>query len=162
MTSIGSSAQRKSKVKLCPTLCDPMDCSLPGSSVHGIFQARILEWVAHFLLQEIFLTQELNPGLLPCRQMLYCPSHKGSLSCTKFLSPAHTLWTALAAAPLGIARGMHLLPCSFPGRSSQLPPLLSVVWIALCPARLGASSQVDRLGHVPTIALITGSGRGLI
>ena len=30
----------------CPTLCDPMDCSLPGSSVHGAFQARILEWVA--------------------------------------------------------------------------------------------------------------------
>ena len=33
-------------VQLCPTLCDPMDCSLPGSSVHGILQARILEWVA--------------------------------------------------------------------------------------------------------------------
>ena len=31
---------------LCPTLCDPMDCSPPGSSVHGILQARILEWVA--------------------------------------------------------------------------------------------------------------------
>ena len=30
----------------CPTLCDPTDCSLPGSSVHGIFQARVLEWVA--------------------------------------------------------------------------------------------------------------------
>ena len=30
----------------CPTLCDPMDCSLPGSSVHGILQARILEWAA--------------------------------------------------------------------------------------------------------------------
>ena len=30
----------------CPTLYNPMDCSLPGSSVHGIFQARILEWVA--------------------------------------------------------------------------------------------------------------------
>ena len=29
----------------CPTLCDPMDCSLPGSSVHGIFKARVLEWV---------------------------------------------------------------------------------------------------------------------
>ena len=41
-------AQGKVKVKiaqLCPTLCDPMDCSLPGSSVHGILQARILEWV---------------------------------------------------------------------------------------------------------------------
>ena len=32
--------------QLCPTLCDPMDCSLPHSSVHGIFQARILGWVA--------------------------------------------------------------------------------------------------------------------
>ena len=30
----------------CPTLCDRMDCSLPGSSVHGIFQARVLEWGA--------------------------------------------------------------------------------------------------------------------
>ena len=33
-------------VQLCPTLSDPMDCSLPDSSVHGIFQARVLEWVA--------------------------------------------------------------------------------------------------------------------
>ena len=33
-------------VHSCPTLCDPMDCSPPGSSVHGILQARILEWVA--------------------------------------------------------------------------------------------------------------------
>ena len=32
--------------QLCPTLSDPMDCSLPGSSIHGIFQARVLEWVA--------------------------------------------------------------------------------------------------------------------
>ena len=32
--------------QLCPTLCDPMDCCLPGSSVHGILQARIQEWVA--------------------------------------------------------------------------------------------------------------------
>ena len=32
--------------QLCLTLCDPMDCSPPGSSVHGIFQARIMEWVA--------------------------------------------------------------------------------------------------------------------
>ena len=30
----------------CPTLCDPIDCSLPGSSVHGIFQAIVLEWIA--------------------------------------------------------------------------------------------------------------------
>ena len=35
-----------SVAQLCPTLCDPMDCRLPGSSGHGILQARILEWVA--------------------------------------------------------------------------------------------------------------------
>ena len=34
--------------QLCPTLCDPMDYSLPGSSIHGIFQARVLEWAATF------------------------------------------------------------------------------------------------------------------
>ena len=32
--------------QLCPTLSNPMDCSLPGSSIHGIFQARVLEWGA--------------------------------------------------------------------------------------------------------------------
>ena len=36
----------KVKVKSCPTLCNPMGCSLPGSSVHGIFQAIVLEWIA--------------------------------------------------------------------------------------------------------------------
>ena len=35
----------------CPTLCDPIDCSLPGSSIHGIFQARVLEWVTITFLQ---------------------------------------------------------------------------------------------------------------
>ena len=40
----------------CPTLSDPMDCSQPGSSVHGIFQARVLEWGAIVgLKQELFL-----------------------------------------------------------------------------------------------------------
>ena len=33
-------------VQSCPTLSDPMDCNLPGSSIHGIFQARVLEWAA--------------------------------------------------------------------------------------------------------------------
>ena len=39
--------EKKSEVtQLCPALCDPIDCSLPGSSIHGIFQARVLEWAA--------------------------------------------------------------------------------------------------------------------
>ena len=43
-------------VQLVPTLCNPTDCDLPGSSVHGIFQARILEWVAIFYSRAIFLS----------------------------------------------------------------------------------------------------------
>ena len=42
-TYIGARAK---SFQSCLTLCDPLDCSLPGSSVHGIFQAKILEWVA--------------------------------------------------------------------------------------------------------------------
>ena len=56
--------------QLCLTLCNPKDCGLPGSSVHGILQARILGVGSQSHLQGIFLTQELNLGLLPCRQIL--------------------------------------------------------------------------------------------
>ena len=54
----------------CPTLCDPMDCSLPGSSLHGILQARVLEWVAIAFSRGSSLTQGSNPGLLHSRRML--------------------------------------------------------------------------------------------
>ena len=48
-----------------------MDCSPPGSSVYGILQARILEWVAIPFSRGIFPTQGLNPGLPHHRQILY-------------------------------------------------------------------------------------------
>ena len=54
----------------CPTLCNPMACSLPGSSVHGIIPAKILEWVAISSSRDLF-----DPGIFceSCigRQMLY-------------------------------------------------------------------------------------------
>ena len=43
---ITAAAAAAKSLQSCPTLCDPMDCSLPGSSVPGILQARTLEWVA--------------------------------------------------------------------------------------------------------------------
>ena len=49
--------------QLCPTLCDPMGCSLPGSSVHGILQARILEWAAMLLIPRIKPTSLMSPAL---------------------------------------------------------------------------------------------------
>ena len=60
----------------CVWLWDTVDCSLPGSSVQGILQARILEWVAMPSSQGIFPTQGSNPGLLHCRWILYHLSHQ--------------------------------------------------------------------------------------
>ena len=54
----------------CLTLCDPVNCSLPGSSVHGIG--------SYSLLHEIFQSQELNLGHLYSRQILYHLSHQAS------------------------------------------------------------------------------------
>ena len=55
--------QAASVAQACLTLCDPMNCSLPGSFVHGIFKARILKWAAISSSRGIFLTQGLNPHL---------------------------------------------------------------------------------------------------
>ena len=44
--SVNAAAAAAKSLQSCPTLCDPMDYILPGSSVRGIFQARVLEWVA--------------------------------------------------------------------------------------------------------------------
>ena len=51
---------RAKSLQLCPTVCDPMDCSLPGFSVHGLLQASILECVAKPSSRGIFLTQGLT------------------------------------------------------------------------------------------------------
>ena len=59
-----------------PILCDAIGCSLPGSSVHGLFQARILEWVAMSSSRGSFPTQGSNPDLLHCRLILYHLSHQ--------------------------------------------------------------------------------------
>ena len=66
-------------LQLCPALYDPMGCSPPGFFVHGILQARILEWIAMPFSMGIFPTQGLNTGSPVWRQILYHLSHKGSL-----------------------------------------------------------------------------------
>ena len=63
------------KVWRCPTLCNPMNVS---SSVHGILQAIILEWVAISSSRGSSQPGDLNPGLLHCRQILYPLSYQGS------------------------------------------------------------------------------------
>ena len=56
--------------QLCPALCNPTDCSPPGSSVHGDSPGKNTGVGCHTLLQEIFPTQGLNPGLTHCRWTL--------------------------------------------------------------------------------------------
>ena len=62
--------------ELCPTLSDPRDCSPPGSSVHGISQARILEWVAIPFSGDL-PDPGVEPGSPHCQQILYRLSHHG-------------------------------------------------------------------------------------
>ena len=81
-------------IQLCPTLCDPMDCSPPGSSVHGILQAKILEWVSFPSPGDI-----PDPGIetrFPALQILYHLNHQGSsktmecfTNCISFLHRGH-------------------------------------------------------------------------
>ena len=72
--------------QLCPNLCDPMDCSLPGPSVHGDSPGKNTGVGCHALLHGIFPTQGSNPGLSQCRQILYCLSRQGSPSPFKEMS----------------------------------------------------------------------------
>ena len=64
-------------LQLCPTLCDPKDSSPSGSSVHGILQARILEWVAMPSSTGSFLPRDRTQAS-DTAGILYCLSHQGS------------------------------------------------------------------------------------
>ena len=75
--------------QLCPPLCNSLDCIPPGSSVHGILQARTLEWGCHFLLQGILLIQGSNLHLLHYRWILPLLSHRGSSPLLYLLSFTH-------------------------------------------------------------------------
>ena len=66
-------------LQLCLTLCNPMDCSPTRLLCPWDSPVKNTGVGCHFLLQQIFLTQESNPGLLHCRQILYQLSYKGSL-----------------------------------------------------------------------------------
>ena len=64
--------------QLCLTLCNPMDCSPPDSSVHGDSPGKNTGVGCPALLQSIFPTQRLNPSLPHCRWILYHLRHQGS------------------------------------------------------------------------------------
>ena len=115
----------------CPTLCSPMDCSPPGSSVHGDSPAKHTRVGSLSLLQGIFPTQESNRGLLHCRQGLLHLLHwrVGSLP----LALARLLLSVLNCPSLRSVGGrVHPPLRSFktqsPSPAFQVHPLLSRTW----------------------------------
>ena len=78
--------------QLCLTLCVPVDCSPPGSSVHGDSPGKNTGVGCHALLQGIFPTQWSNPGLPHCRWILYCLSYRGSPNIFFFLVLLKYTW----------------------------------------------------------------------
>ena len=78
LTGTRKKVEESEVAQSCPTLCNPMDCSLPGSSVRGIFPGKNTGVSCHSLLQRSFPTLRSNLGLLLCRQILYYLSHQGS------------------------------------------------------------------------------------
>ena len=91
----------------CPTLCDPMDCSPPGSSVRGIVQVRILEWVAMPSSRGFFQPRDQTCiSYISClgRRVLYHLHHLGSCQKHSFpdwvLNPGHS-GQILATGPTG-------------------------------------------------------------
>ena len=92
----------------CLTLCDPMDCSPPGSSVHGDSPSKNTGVGCHALLQGIVLTQGLNLGLLHHRRILCRLSPQGSLSSFSSLPPSPHKF------PLGCWTGRNYMPLNTP------------------------------------------------
>ena len=87
--------------QLCPTFSDPMDCSLPGSSIHGMFQARVLEWgaIAFSALYNRFLVH---------------PPHQNWLKCVPFYGWLifHCVYVPQLHYPFVCQWTSRLLPCS--------------------------------------------------
>ena len=99
-----------------PTLCDPMDCSLLGSSVQGDSPGKNTGVYCYALLQEIFPTQGSNPGLPHYRQILYCLSHQGSPNYNE-LSPYTSQNVALCLVTQLSPTVCNPVGCSPPGSS---------------------------------------------
>ena len=121
---------------MCPTLCGPMDCSLPGSTVHEILQARILEWVAmsysRYMLRypvnisSIFLQYQWSHGFYDNKRK----KESEVLSCVRLFV---TTWTVAHQAPLSVEFSRQEywsgLPFSSPGIFLTQGSNLHLLWL---------------------------------
>ena len=110
---VAAAAAAKS-LQSCPTLSDPMDCSAPGSSIHGVFQARILEWVATAF--SVIHTRGLWTSSSRSQSGL---RHTKRLSYLYLRSAANLQNTALISSPLFL-KFPPILPFKGPAKGIQL------------------------------------------
>ena len=144
----GSNMCSCSVTKSCLALCNPMDCTLPGFSVHGISQARIPEWVAISFSRLIFLTQALNPMSSALAGGFFTTKPPGKpnvwWSEVKWLSHVWlfaTPWTAAYQAPpsMGFSRQEYWsgLPFPSPGDlpNPGIEPRSPALWADTLPSK---------------------------
>ena len=114
----------------CLTQCDPMDRSPPGSSVHGDCPGNNIAVGCHALLQGIFPTQGLNPGLSQCRQILYHLSHQES-PLDFWAASSFPHFTFLALSPEMSARVAQISPKLPHIKGASEPTLLHILALKL-------------------------------
>ena len=103
--------------QLCPTLHDSMDCSLPGSSVQGVFQARVLEWVAIAFSGSVFeITSVQSLSRVQLFSTPWTAAHQASLSITnsQSLLTLMSIESVMPSNHLILCRPLLLLPSIFP------------------------------------------------
>ena len=108
-------------VQLCPTLCDPVNCSLPGSSALGIFQARKLEWVAISFFRGSSQPKDWTHAFCISRQILYHWATREALSASS--SSSSVAQSCLTLWPHGLQYTRLLCPSPTPRAYSNSCPL---------------------------------------
>ena len=120
----------------CLTLCDPMDCSQPGSPVHGILQARILEWVAIPFSRGSFQPRDWTPGLLHYMQILYHWATRDRLVGVK-LWPSHQQLSdsGKAISRALVSPGVKWVQAPLPKVNNWADACWALLWVELCSSQ---------------------------
>ena len=125
--------------RLCAVLsllavpCNPMDCSPQISSLHGDYPGKNTGAGCHALLQGIFSTQGLNPGIPHCRLILYCWSHQGSTRILEQVAYPFSRGTSLPKIELGShALQVDSFPAELPGKPEGSIYVYKHVCVCVC------------------------------
>ena len=133
-------------IQLCLTLCDPLDCSLPGSSVHG----KNTGVGSHSILQGIFPTQESNSGFPHCMQILYGLNHQVSppgIVIIMEIFRTYFTWIFKTYCLTSLWSWLKYLTASSVGSVQSLSHVWLFVspWIAACQASLSITNSWSSL-----------------